>query len=170
MNKRSWKLSKVFLASSSESDPPQKPRELSFTKWNSLHAKKHFLFKKDLFFYWPERERAQAGGAQWGTRSQDPGIMTWAEGSRPTNWVTQVSLKSIFLALRNVTISRSFEWIRCVLKFSYFRTTSHTIFFLKAFICKWSLHPAWGLNSQPWDQESQAPLTEPARHPPQFLP
>jgi len=28
-------------------------------------------------------------GAQCGTRSQDPGIMTWAKGSRLTNWATQ---------------------------------------------------------------------------------
>ena len=35
-------------------------------------------------------------GARCGTRSQDPGIMTWAEGSRLTNWATQASRFSAF--------------------------------------------------------------------------
>lgn len=33
------------------------------------------------------------------------------------------------------------------------------------FIFKKSLHPVWGLNLHPQDQESHAPPTEPARHP-----
>ena len=61
------------------------------------------VFKRFYLFIW-ESERAQAGGAaegeeeagsllsreaQRGIRSQDPGIMTWAEGRRLTNWATQ---------------------------------------------------------------------------------
>ena len=41
--------------------------------------------------------------------------------------------------------------------------------FFKDFILKESLHPAWHLNSQPWDQESEAPPTEPARRPITFV-
>ena len=37
--------------------------------------------------------------------------------------------------------------------------------FLKDFIFKSSLHPTWGPSSQPQDQESHAPATEPAGRP-----
>jgi len=61
-----------------------------------------FFFKD--FIYLRERAQAQARGgrgrgrirlpteqgAQCGTRSQDPEIMTWAEGRRLANWATQV--------------------------------------------------------------------------------
>ena len=75
------------------------------------------FLKKDfyLFIWQRERERSesehkqtewQAGGEAGslpskepdvGTRSQDAGIMTWAEGSRSTNWATQASLNLHFL-------------------------------------------------------------------------
>ena len=64
-----------------------------------------FFFFKD-FIYLLDRERGQAGGtadwgwgrsrlptARWsgdGARSQDPGIMTWAEGRHLTDWAAQV--------------------------------------------------------------------------------
>lgn len=66
-----------------------------------------FFFFKD-FIYLFDREKSQVDGeagreregsglpaeqrARCGTRSQDPEIMTWAEGSGPTHWATQAPL------------------------------------------------------------------------------
>ena len=58
------------------------------------------LFLKILFIYFRERqrywERAQEekrGRSRLpGAQSQDPGIMTWAEGGHPTDWATQMPL------------------------------------------------------------------------------
>ena len=71
------------------------------------------LFNRFYLFVW-QRERAQAGGAAdrgrgrnrpsekqgaWcGAQSQDPRIMTWAEGRRLTDWVTQAPLLPTFLS------------------------------------------------------------------------
>ena len=79
-----------------------------------------FIFLKIfiyLFICQRERERASTGrqsgrgrsrlpaeqGARCGTRSQDAGIMTWAEGSRLTNWATQESLYSWYYYLRPIS-------------------------------------------------------------------
>ena len=68
------------------------------------------IFKKIFFIYFfdrkRERERAHAGGngrgrsrlpaeqgARCGARSQDLGIMTWAEGRRSTDWAPQAAWK-----------------------------------------------------------------------------
>jgi len=68
-----------------------------------------YFFLKILFIYsWEtERERQREKQApkeqraRCGTRSQDPGIVTWAEGRRLTDWATQAShepdLKDSFL-------------------------------------------------------------------------
>ena len=66
-----------------------------------------FFFSLRFYLFICQREWAQADRevgrgrgrsrfpaeqrAQCGTRSQDPGIMTWAEGSCLTNWATQAS-------------------------------------------------------------------------------
>ena len=65
-----------------------------------------FIFLKILFIYLTERERAAEGegeadfpaeqGAQCGTQSQDPGIMTWAKGRRLIHWATQALLTQAF--------------------------------------------------------------------------
>ena len=67
------------------------------------------LFLKD-FIYLFEKARAQVGARERGGEadspisrepntglgSQDPGIMTWAEGRHLTNWATQVSMQVLF--------------------------------------------------------------------------
>jgi len=73
-----------------------------------------FFFLKILFIYLRETEwetenmrgrrvRGRGGlpaeqGARCGTRSRDSGIVTWAEGSRLTNWATQAPQKIVSLS------------------------------------------------------------------------
>ena len=56
-----------------------------------------------LFIYLVERESTSMGtvegeagstkqGVRHGTQSQDPEIITWAEGRHPTDWATQLPL------------------------------------------------------------------------------
>ena len=61
----------------------------------------HLLFLFKILFIWErEKEHKQGEGQRkrekqgaWSrTRSQDPGIMTWAEGRCLTQWATQVLL------------------------------------------------------------------------------
>ena len=42
-----------------------------------------------------EKQTSHRAGSPTGTRSQDPGVMTWAEGRPFTNWGTQVYLTSL---------------------------------------------------------------------------
>ena len=81
---------------------------ISDSQWGRKNLEKNFLIYF-LLIYLSERQRewAQAGGvasrgwsslpaeqgAQCRTRSQDPGIMTWAEGRHLAYWATQASLE-----------------------------------------------------------------------------
>ena len=90
-----------------------------------------FFYKKDCIYLFmrdtkresetkAEGEAGSLWGARCGTRSQDPGVTTWAEGRQTLNhWATQTSLDILLLisSIQNCLVNlRLWAWLnRCPL-------------------------------------------------------
>ena len=59
--------------------------------WESMHDKQ----EEDVGVGEAEADSPLSSSPMWGS-IQDPEIMTWAKGSRLTNWATQVPKKTLF--------------------------------------------------------------------------
>ena len=66
---------------------------MSHTIENYNHKNLFFLFEDFIYLFDREREHKQEDQQAepgYGSRSQNPGTVTWAEGRRLTDWATQV--------------------------------------------------------------------------------
>ena len=75
---------------------------------------------------------------------------------------TCLCLYLVLLILSHIDVHVSTTTI-CMLRCYIPTRISYVALFFKDLIFKQSVHPTWGSNSQPQDQEPHAPLTEPAR-------